>query len=938
MRGGDRGFAAGAGVRPGVVFAAVAILALAGLALRAGLAWSARFITDPDCGIVALMARHIVERGERPVFFYGQAYMGSLEPAVSALLGRLFGVSGFTVNMGPALLGALTLPFLFLWAADAGGRRAGLVAMALCVIGPREFFLFQSAPRGGYMMTQLLSVVIPWMSCRMASSLAAGRDVAAWWFALLGLLAGLGWWSNPIITSALLASAAVLAVGLRGRVLRPGVAAGVAFFFAGSSPFWIWNARHGWESFSMAGSLGAISLDRGLKLLGERGLLVVGLDRYPPWAGVAVLGLYVVLAVAGLIAGLRRSRGIGPPGRRLHLLCVLLFVAVSLGLYTRSHFATMNTARYLLSLVPALALLAGVGAALLPGAVARGIALAAAGVLVASQLPVLADVRGHARGVARRFERANELGAALREQGVTGVLGHFRHYALNFNLGEEFCFTDLVGNYAPGVAACVETAERVAVLDNHGGISSFLRSCGGQCRRTRAGRFRLDHSFVPPFGGLSEIGTNRWREVTDGNGTDLGVVADRDADTWWTAPAQASPGCIEIRFRKPETVRCLRLIGVTSRSFPERARVEWRRPRQGAWEEAIAPHAVTEFFWSGPRPYWGGRRHRLEYRLPDVRIAALRVAAEPSDVAAKRWRVAEVQVFGPGPDLPSEPESLPALMDVLRGRGIRRLYADRWVSNRIRQTPGSGVDVEVEPKYFAGGLSTDGLLRLTPETGLLAPAHDADSTREVLRRHGIAMRRTSMGPWVLFDRPARRDGQDVARLLPLYWTGFGCLRGYTKRYAYEQSDGRGPETSPQIAAEARFAGGVDLVGITVPRRLVRAGEAVEVSYFWRAPPKRPMRPLVFVHFSSDRFRFQDDHVLLESTLDRDLAFQPTPEVFVERRVLRVPADAPPGEYRLQLGQYDGVTFKRFGVRSGLPTRDRAVELPVRVSVAAAGVP
>src|SRR4030067_2555737 len=44
---------------------------------------------NSDEAIVALMAKHILE-GDRPIFFYGQAYMGSLDAWLVALGFKLF--------------------------------------------------------------------------------------------------------------------------------------------------------------------------------------------------------------------------------------------------------------------------------------------------------------------------------------------------------------------------------------------------------------------------------------------------------------------------------------------------------------------------------------------------------------------------------------------------------------------------------------------------------------------------------------------------------------------------------------------------------------------------------------------------------------------------------------------------------------------------------
>ena len=56
-----------------------------------------------DEAVVALMARHI-NQGARPVFFYGQAYMGSLDAWLVALGFRLFGESVLSVRIIQSVL------------------------------------------------------------------------------------------------------------------------------------------------------------------------------------------------------------------------------------------------------------------------------------------------------------------------------------------------------------------------------------------------------------------------------------------------------------------------------------------------------------------------------------------------------------------------------------------------------------------------------------------------------------------------------------------------------------------------------------------------------------------------------------------------------------------------------------------------------------------
>src|SRR5207247_2455482 len=55
--------------------------------------------TDSDEGTLGLMARHIAYRGEYPIFFYGQGYMGSFEAYLAAILFHLFGPSLFVLEL-----------------------------------------------------------------------------------------------------------------------------------------------------------------------------------------------------------------------------------------------------------------------------------------------------------------------------------------------------------------------------------------------------------------------------------------------------------------------------------------------------------------------------------------------------------------------------------------------------------------------------------------------------------------------------------------------------------------------------------------------------------------------------------------------------------------------------------------------------------------------
>jgi predicted membrane-bound mannosyltransferase len=83
----------------GSIIWAAALILLA-IALRAILAAKGWPLLDSDEGTMGLMGMHIAFRGERPIFFYAQGYMGATEAYLAAIMFRLFGVSSFTLPLG----------------------------------------------------------------------------------------------------------------------------------------------------------------------------------------------------------------------------------------------------------------------------------------------------------------------------------------------------------------------------------------------------------------------------------------------------------------------------------------------------------------------------------------------------------------------------------------------------------------------------------------------------------------------------------------------------------------------------------------------------------------------------------------------------------------------------------------------------------------------
>jgi hypothetical protein len=229
---------------------------------------SYRIPQSSDQAIVGLMARHILERGEHPVFYYGSAYAGSLEPHYVAGVFALLGPSNETYRVA---MGALVLAMVLgVWLVTrrAFGPLPALFATAYLAVPP-FFFLYKGLTSDGhYDSFNLFTLAVLMVCLRIEEERRAGRNPPPRFFVMLGFVFGIGWWINPI-TPAISAGAFLwLYVRRQERPPLRRVASIAAGFLIGSLPWTVWNLRHDWASLASP-ELGAVGVRGALHNLGE---------------------------------------------------------------------------------------------------------------------------------------------------------------------------------------------------------------------------------------------------------------------------------------------------------------------------------------------------------------------------------------------------------------------------------------------------------------------------------------------------------------------------------------------------------------------------------------------------------------------------------------------------------------------------------------------
>ena len=776
---------------PAADWLALGVLVLAAV-FRLAAAWAGRCLADPDSSVVALMARHMAALQDFPVFFYGQDYMGSLEPLASALAVRLLGATGFAVNLGPVIFSMLALFFLWRWARDAAGPWGGLAALLAGLTGPAVYFQYQTAPRGGYMAALAIQAAVLFAAARLAARLRSGRTVSPWRFFWLGILAGIGLWTNLILAAAFAAAALLLAHGMRWRIWRhPGsLAAGVAGALAGFSPWLVYNLQHDWASRSMVQMKVFLPLRATLANLGRHFLLLQEAGRPAAGSPVPLLlaGAVLGLALAGAVfAWLRRREA--PSGANPARAAALLFCALFAGVYALSGFAHIHTARYWIPLVPGLAVLAGV-ACTEARRLARGAAwLVLLGLALAQGLQAAAAIRGAESQADPRLAAYREIGRILERAGARSLLAPIQLYPLNFALGERFAVSNGRQEFYAPVRRAAELDPAPACSSDFNGIEVFLEQLGAAWESAPVGSRRILWNIRRPATALQAVAPGQIAGLRDGTGTDLrAVLTDRDLGTWWT-PARAASARLEMEFPAPQTVDSLELVfahghGQVDPVFdtPRGLRLEVRI--SGEWRTRMTNAPVIPLEWSGTRAYAPAGLAQVPVAVGAAAVEAVRLdLLDPAGIPGRQpWRLAEVAVYAPasGPAPVADDAAVAAAAAWIQAQAPDAVVqASRWLSgqllrrgavpeSRLASLPGSVFEA-------APGLPRDGTVVPAGPCLLLAEPQCADATRAVLASRNVPFQETPVGAWTGFAVAAAAwpAGPPPA----LFWTGTGLLAG-----------------------------------------------------------------------------------------------------------------------------------------------------------------
>lgn len=485
---------------------------------------------NSDEAIVGLMARHILE-GERPVFFYGQAYMGSLDAWLVAAGFSIFGSQVWVIRLVQIILYSITIIVtIFTGRVVFRSWKHGLVAGVFMAFPTVNTTLYTTASLGGYSEAILIGSLGLLLGFWMLDKENLRSFV---WMGIWGLLLGLGLWANSLS----LVFFFPMGIALLVRTFHLNspkktslfILTGVVGLLIGSSPWWIFAIQNGLGRLiaELGGTAVAVEnislMERSANHLVN--LVILGfpaaIGLRPPWEvrwlGLPLLPVVLLFWIAVFVNLFRRRKDWDEQRVPYTILSGVILTLVSLFIFTP--FGVDPSGRYFLPVIFPMAL--GAAGLIIHWSVKVWLKIITVLVVISFNLWGIIDcaVR-QPPGITTQFylpaqvdhQAMPELIRFLAEQGeITGYSNYWVAYPLAFLSDEKIIYTPRLPyhqdlrytrrdeRYAP-YAEIVSSAARTAyittrnpVLDQE--IKMNFERLGVSCQEIIIGEYHVYYNL-----------------------------------------------------------------------------------------------------------------------------------------------------------------------------------------------------------------------------------------------------------------------------------------------------------------------------------------------------------------------------------------------------------------------------------------------------------
>jgi hypothetical protein len=627
-----------------------------------------------------LMAMHML-KGEFPIVYWGQSYMGTQESIFQAGTIALLGPTLFAVRVYVLLMGLLFLLASWQLARRIGGASAGVTLLALLVIPP-PYLAMNGAliPPDNYLACTTLGSFALVLIHDLAFRPDEPRRLAK--FVALGFLLGFAFWLHILMISYIGVAGLILFLRDKLLFLRREAWAGGAAFVVGSLPLLVYNVIHHGATFRDVGQTTSwhnswellhIACTGTLQfLLGLKVMLYGDSEHFTslPLALAWAIGLIWIVALLWALCSRWKMFA------RLPLLSlknsdgVILLAALAgavIFTFCRSSRSGWKDVRYLLPIMSALPVLLALGLDQLR-AKSRWLFGVLLALLVIGQgwgVALLVRNWRDPQVLAKNLELPDSrpLHQWLQTHGINRVYAHYWiAYRCTYEAAEKIIFGEPYNERFPRRANDVkfkdvlDAATNVAYVAHPtlrffpGDFDVSLKNIGAQFKKEAVGDFFIYHDFVPPYGRveLVELPRHGWQVAASLKSQAAAHVLDGKLDTSWdSGVAQQKDMTFALDFGAPQKVCLLRCeLGKDFTDAPGAFRLE-------ASEDGTAWRSIQDsteqgsmLFWENGQPRFNVYGDHFTVAFAPLTTRHLRLVLTAANRRAW-WSLAELRAFAP---------------------------------------------------------------------------------------------------------------------------------------------------------------------------------------------------------------------------------------------------------------------------------------------------
>lgn len=629
-----------------------------------------------DEAVTGEMALHIL-KGEHQLFFWGQPYMGSLEAYLTSFLFHLFGPSAMVLHSTDILIFSFMLLLLYNIGTLVGGWSVGILSATYWALSPLYLSIIGQLATGGHEEACAAGTFVLFGIGLLAFKTPKNPIPLAF---LIGLMAGLGWWSSLLSAPFVLAGAIGLST-TRPRLLLSKIPwMGLSGFLFGSLPFWVWQFYNSFSTFRFLGSGEGGGLRQfPLRLYGTLRFSLVQSFLGDWWDGHSVLPsvpsllawaifliIYLPVFIIVLTMGvrwLRRLFSLQRPIQKPIDLINATFLVILL-VFSASEQGSHGSLRYSLALYVPLTVLLGywlrkifwshkiLGSAVL---------LTLIGFNLFQHYLFLVEYKKPP------YRPVDRLIQSLKDHGIRYAFADNRiSQVLTFESREEIICADYFGqrnynylqtvNGAPARQVALVTHQRMG-NPNPETMAAALQLIGGSFKRVEVGPYVFWYDFKEPSDNLKSLSPQAWRITASQEQGQVALIKDRDLLTSWKIPKKAGD-YVSVDLGKPKSIARISILpGPIGYGLPAGFKLETSLD-QKKWQlisEVLPNDMLGGLYWYHGRPRLDQNpRLQISFAPHPTRYIRFTNLTTPEEEKAP-WTIAELFVYEavPTPNRPS---------------------------------------------------------------------------------------------------------------------------------------------------------------------------------------------------------------------------------------------------------------------------------------------